>query len=113
MRNSTGNADEKSTKTGQNDQTEGKTLEYVETKRKKQHKKNNNKTWGNKPESPEERRKIKEILAKGKPIQTKQDIPKHLGGDDTKTHQQPDARETEQFWTKIWQLKNLKKKLNG
>ena len=26
-----------------------------------------------------------------------------MGGDDSKTYQQPDARETEQFWTKIWQ----------
>ena len=24
-----------------------------------------------------------------------------LGGDDTKTYQQPDAKETERFWTKI------------
>ena len=28
-----------------------------------------------------------------------------LGGSDTKTYQQPDARETERFWTKIWQPK--------
>ena len=28
-----------------------------------------------------------------------------LGGHDTKTYQQPDARETERFWTKIWQPK--------
>ena len=26
-----------------------------------------------------------------------------MGGDDTKTYQQSDARETERFWTKIWQ----------
>ena len=38
--------------------------------------KNNNTTWGNKPESSGERREIKEILTKGKTIQTKQDIPK-------------------------------------
>ena len=34
-------------------------------------------------------------------------------GDDTKTYQQPDAKETERFWTKIWQPKNITKKLNG
>ena len=28
-----------------------------------------------------------------------------LGGSDTKTYQQPDAKETERFWTKILQLK--------
>ena len=28
-----------------------------------------------------------------------------LGGHDIKTYVQPDARETEQFWTKIWQPK--------
>ena len=27
----------------------------------------------------------------------------HLGGHDTKIYQQLDARETERFWTKIWQ----------
>ena len=28
-----------------------------------------------------------------------------LVGSDTKTYQQPDAKETERFWTKIWQPK--------
>ena len=28
-----------------------------------------------------------------------------MGGHDPKTYQQPDARETERFWTKIWLLK--------
>ena len=43
---------------------------------KRQHNKNNNTTWGNKPESIGERRKIKKISTKGKTIQTKLDIPK-------------------------------------
>ena len=30
--------------------------------------------------------------------------------DDTKTYQQPDARETERFWTKIWQPRKHKEK---
>ena len=30
---------------------------------------------------------------------------RQLGEHDTKTYQQPDARETERFWTKIWQPK--------
>ena len=44
-------------------------------------------------------------------------------GDDTKTYQQLDARETEQFWTEIWQprdhnekaewIKNMTRELEG
>ena len=45
-------------------------------KEKNNTRKNNNTTWGNKPESTGERRKIKKILTKGKAIQTKQNIPK-------------------------------------
>ena len=33
-----------------------------------------------------------------------------LGGHDTKTYQQPDAKETEQFWTKIWRAKKHNEK---
>ena len=46
-----------------------------------------------------------------------------MGGDDTKTYQQLDAKETEQFWTKIWQprkhneiaewIKTMTKELEG
>ena len=32
------------------------------------------------------------------------------GGNGTKTYLQPDARETEQFWTKIWQRRGHNKK---
>ena len=32
-----------------------------------------------------------------------------LGGDDTKTYQQPDATETERFWIRIWQQKHNEK----
>ena len=77
MGNLTGNAEKKSTKTCQND----KTTENAGTFRDKkdeaiQKEKNNKTTWGNKPESPGERRKIKEILTKDKTIQTKRYIPK-------------------------------------
>ena len=34
-----------------------------------------------------------------------------LGGDDNKTHQQPNAKETERFWTKIWQPKQHNEKV--
>ena len=33
-----------------------------------------------------------------------------LRGDDNKTHQQPNAKETERFWTKIWQPKQHNEK---
>ena len=33
-----------------------------------------------------------------------------MGRDDTKTHQQPDARETKQFWSKMWQPREHYKK---
>ena len=33
-----------------------------------------------------------------------------MGGDDNKTYQQPNAKETEQFWTKIWQPKQHNEK---
>ena len=33
-----------------------------------------------------------------------------LGGHDTKTYEQPDARETERFWTKIWRPKKHNEK---
>ena len=46
-----------------------------------------------------------------------------LGGSDTKTYQQPDIKETERFWIKIWQQKkhnenakwinNITRKLEG
>ena len=36
-----------------------------------------------------------------------------MGGDGSKIYQQPDAKETEQFWFKIWQSKNTSKRLNG
>ena len=32
-----------------------------------------------------------------------------LGGSDTKTYQEPDAKETERFWAKIWEPKKQRK----
>ena len=46
----------------------------LEHKEKSNTRKNNDTTWGNKPESTE-RRKIKKIPTKSKTIHTKQDIP--------------------------------------
>ena len=97
MGNPTGNADKKSTKTGQN----------YNKKEKATQEKNNNTTWGNKPESIGERRKIKEISYRlNRTFQNNvRKFYQQLGEDDMKTYQQPYAKEIEQFWTKIWQPK--------
>ena len=62
-------------------------------------------------------RGIKNISTKGNTIQTKQDIPKQqkkilltTRRALYKTYQQPDAKETEQFMTKIWQPKKHNEK---
>ena len=109
----------KSTKTGQNDKTKERRWNMKEQKGKGNTRKIKNTTWGNKPESTGERRKIKEISSKGKTIQKNRKFHNNerkfylqLGGDDTKTYQQTDAKETERFWTKIWQP-NITKRLNG
>ena len=64
-----------------------------------------------------QKREIKEISTKGKTIQIKQTFQnndrkfyKQLGGHDTKTYQQPEAKETERFWTKICQPKKHNQK---
>ena len=82
---------------------------YRDKKEKATKEKNNNKTWGNKPEITSEWKRIKETATKRKKYRqnrTSQNIERkfyqQLVGDDTKTFQQPDAKETERFWTKIW-----------
>ena len=63
--------------------------------------------------------KTKEMSTKGKTIQTKQDILKQrkkfyyqVGGDDTKTDQEPDVRETERFGLKYGNVESITKKSN-
>ena len=78
--------------------------------------KNDNTTRGNKPEITGERKKIKKILRQSDIIQTKQDIQSNekkfyqqVGGDGTKTYQQRDAKEANQFGAKYGNHKNIKK----
>ena len=67
---------------------------------------NNSTTWGNKPENTGQRRKIKEISTKGKPIQTKQDIPKQRKAIlSTIGREWHENIPTERFWAKIWEPK--------
>ena len=65
MGNSNGNADKKIYENRPKWENKGKRLEPVYTK-KGNTRKNNNITWGNKPESTVKRRKIKEISTKVK-----------------------------------------------
>ena len=117
MGSSTGNPDKKSTKTSQNGKTE-RSWNRWEENWKDNTRKNNSTTWGNKPEGSGERRETKKISIKGKTLQTKQDIPKlrkkiFISNWKGMTYQQPDARETERFWMKIWQPKKHIEKAEG
>ena len=65
---------EKYTKIDPNNKIKERSWIMEEQKGKGNTRKNNNTTWGNKPESTGERRKIKEISTKGKTILKKYDI---------------------------------------
>ena len=113
---STGNPDKRCTKIGQNGKRE-RSWNMWEDNGKDNTRKNISTNCGNKREISGERREIKEISTKDKTIHTKQDIPKQrkkilstTGRAWQKTYQQPDAKETEQFWTKIWQPKKHNEK---
>ena len=61
MGNSTGNADNKATKTGENDKTKEKRWNISGQKGKHNTSKNNDSTWGNKPERPPKRNRLKQF----------------------------------------------------
>ena len=117
MGNSTRNVNKKSTKTGLNDKTKERRWNMQRRKGKGNTRKNNNTTWGNKPESTGKKGRLKKYRQRVKQNSTFQNNERkfyqQVGGDDTKTYQQPDARETEQFWTKIWQPRECNEKPNG
>ena len=75
---------EKTTKVDQNDKTKERRWKMQRQKGKGNARKNNDTTWGNKPESTDKWRKIEKILTKGKTIQTTQDIPKSRKENPTK-----------------------------
>ena len=82
--------------------------------------KNNNTTWGNKAESIDKRRKIKEILTKGRTLQTKQDIPKTTKENSinnreemTRKHNNRMQKKPNDFGLKYGNRKNIMKKPNG
>ena len=51
------------------------------------------------------RQRVKQYRQNGSFQNNERKFYQQLGGSDTKTYQQPDAKETERFWTKIWQPK--------
>ena len=74
--------------------------------------KNNRTTWGNKPESTGKEGRLKRYQQRVKQYRqnktfrnNERKFYQQLGGSDTKTYQQPDAKETERFWAKIWESK--------
>ena len=102
-------ADEKYTKTGQNDKTKGRRWNMYRQK-KINAREDNKTTWGNKPEITGERRKFKNISTKGKTIQTKQDIARELKEilpiSRWRWHEKiptNGCKRNRQFRTKIWQ----------
>ena len=116
MGNSTGNTHKKkSTKTGQNGKTKRSWNMWAQNA-KDNTGKNNCSTWGNKQERGEIKRyrqRVKQYRQNRTFQNNERKFYQQLGGHDTKTYLQSDAKETEQFWTKIWQPKSITKRLNG
>ena len=80
-----------------------------EQKRKDNTGKTYDTTWGNIPESTSKRKKVKKYRQRIKQYRQRKIFQNNvrkfyqeLGGYGNKTYQQPDAKETERFWTKIW-----------
>ena len=108
MRSSTGNPDKKSSKTSQNGKTDpricGKRME--KTTREKitvQLEEISQKVLAEEGRLKRYKQRVKQYRQNRIFQNNERKFYQHLGGHDTKTYQQPDARETERFWTKIWQ----------
>ena len=103
--NSTGNADKKFTTTGKNDKTKKRRRKILEQKRKTQEKMKikleemNQKVLAKEGRLTRYQEKVKHY--KHGHSKTMKEHSTNKWGCDTKKHQQPDAREAEQFWSKI------------
>ena len=71
---------------------------------------NNNKVLEKEGRLKRYRQRVKQNRQNGTFQTNKRKIFQQLGGDDTKTYQQPDTKETQWFCTKIWQPKNNNEK---
>ena len=84
--------------------------------KKKSKTKQNNKIRGNKSESIDKRKKIKNLLSQDKAIQTRQDFSnttkkfyQQLGRECRNTEPQPDNKETKQFLSKTYERRKQQK----
>ena len=115
MGNSTGNANIKTTKTSQNDKKKNgveisgnKKEQATQEKITVQLEEINQKVLAKEGSLKRYRQRVKQYRQNRTFQNNKRKFYQQLGGSDTKTYQQPDAKETERFWTKIWQLKKHK-----
>ena len=105
-------------KTDKNDKTKEKTLKHVGTKRKKatqekitiQLEEINQKVLAKEGRLKRYQHRAKQYRQNRTFQINERKFYQLVGGDSTNTSQQPDARETEQFWSKIWQLREHNKK---
>ena len=111
--NSTANTNKKSTKTVENDKTKERCWNMWEIERKRQQWKKitlqlaeiNQKVLTKEGRLKRYRHKVKQHRQNRTFQNNERKFCQQLGGDDTKTYQQPDGKETERFWTKIWHPK--------
>ena len=106
-------------------------LEYVGTKRKRQHEKKitvqleeiNQKVLAKEGRLKRYRQRVKQYRQNRTLQNNERKFYQQLGEDNSKTYQQPDAKEAELFWKEIWQpkehnrkaewLNNMSKELQG
>ena len=120
MGNSTGNANKKTTKTSQNDKKNergwNKLLKKGTGNRGKitvQLEEINQNVLAKEGRLKRYRQRVKQYRQNRTSQNNERKFYQRLGGSDRKTYELPDAKETERFWTKIWQPKNITKMLNG
>ena len=115
MGNSTGNANKKSTKTSPTDKKE-----RYRNKRKEgtgnmgiitvQLEEINQKVLAKEGRLNRYRQRVKQYRKNRTFQNNERKFYKQLGGSDTKTYQKPNIKETERFWTKIWQPRKQRKR---
>ena len=118
MENSAENADKKATKTGKNNKTKKKRWNMLGQKEKKatqekitiQLEEINQKVLVKEGRLKRYRQRVKQYGQNRKFKNNKKKFYQQVARDDMKTYQQLDAREAEQFWSKIWQLREHNKK---
>ena len=108
QRNQTGNTNKNGPTISKNAEIEEKGEDIFGRKEQSNKIKINDTIQRDKSEVASERRRTKKILRLDQAIQTKQDIQKQqnftskYGKKGAKTYPQPNARETKEFWRKIW-----------